>query len=117
MNIALPALLIIFFVIPGILFRYAYTRSILNRWSNIVQVRPWTEEIIPSLAWAIIIQALWYSVVLLVEACVNFLLEPDLFSVFVLLTGSYGRDDQFFEDAGKSGLSRTLGDESHLLLP
>jgi hypothetical protein len=59
-NIAFQTLLIFLFVLPGIASRYTYTRGLIHRWSNIVQIRPWTEEILPSLALALSLQIVWY---------------------------------------------------------
>ncbi len=59
MNIALPTLILLFLIIPGIVARYWYRRG---SWPSPVQFTTATEEIISGIIWAIPIHYCWHLI-------------------------------------------------------
>ena len=93
MNVAFPALLIFVLVLPGIILRYTYTRGFW-RWLSPTSVGSLPDEIAYSVTFAIGLHLLWGPITAWFAS-----LEIDPHSILVLLIGSYGHDDKFFEPA------------------
>jgi hypothetical protein len=91
MNVAFPALLIFILVLPGILLRYTYGRGVW-RWLSPTSTTGLADEIAYSVTFAIVLHLLWSLLARLI-----FKVQVDFQSVLVLLTGSYGPDNELFE--------------------
>jgi hypothetical protein len=91
MNFALPTVLIFLLVLPGILLRYTYARG-LFKWKSPDTIRPITDEIAYSILLAVAIHMFFG---LIVYYLFSASIKIDV--VLMLLTGSFGKDYQYFE--------------------
>lgn len=95
MNIAFPALFILLLVLPGIILRYTYARGPW-RWESPTSIPNLSDEIAYSVALAVGLHVFW---LVLADALGH---PADLRSVMSLLTGSYGRNAEYFERSIRS---------------
>jgi hypothetical protein len=109
MNVAFSALLIFILVLPGIILRYTYARGAW-RWASPTSTTALADEIAYSVTFAIGLHLLWSFLAALVSQ-----LEVDAHSILVLLTGSYGPDDKFFEPAVASVAKYPVAITAYLL--
>ena len=92
MNFAFPALFIFLLALPGLVFRYAYNKGTFGHQSP-VSFRTTTDEIGKSVLLSGILHGTWC----LVLSAVGYHIDWE--SAFVLLTGAYGKDDEYLSVA------------------
>lgn len=92
MNFAFPALLIFLLALPGLILRYTYSRGFFRDKSP-VSFRPITDEI----GYSVVIAASLHLVACVVVTNIGF--SINLRAAWILLTGSYGKDNQDFDAA------------------
>lgn len=108
MNIAFPALIILFLVLPGAIFRYSYARGSWG-WSSPVSFRSISDELAYSAVFAVGLHFFW----LLVSAALGY--RADFASLVAFLVGNFGANGERYGAAVHSIAAHTTSIAAYFL--